>query len=164
MNITLQPAILEWACERAGLSEAALAKKLTAKPEQVQQWEEDGNLTYKRTEKLAKVTHTPVGYLFLNEPPEEKLPVADFRTVGSEVGGRPSPELLDLLYHAMRKQDWYREHFLDVGKDPLEFVGSATLKTEKKELAKAMRRKFGFNPKLLMTASNREQARAERWC
>jgi hypothetical protein len=32
MKITLQPAILEWACERAGLNEAALAKKLTAKP------------------------------------------------------------------------------------------------------------------------------------
>ncbi len=158
MNITLQPAILEWARERAGLSEAALAKKLTAKPEQVQQWEEDGNLTYKRAEKLAKVTHTPFGYLFLNEPPEEKLPVADFRTVGSEAGGRPSPELLDVLYDAMRKQDWYREHLLEVGEDPLDFVGSATLKTEKKELAQAMRRKFGFNPQLRTAVSNWEQA------
>lgn len=158
MRITLQPAILEWARERAGFSEAALAKKLTAKPEQVERWEEDGNLTYKRAEKLAKVTHTPFGYLFLSEPPEEKLPVADFRTVGSEEGGRPSPEFLDVLYDAMRKQDWYREHLLEAGEDPLEFVGSATLKTAKTELARAMRRKFGFNLQLRAAASNWEQA------
>ncbi len=158
MKITLQPAILEWARERAGLSEIALAKKLTAKPEQVEKWEEDGNLTYKRAEKLAKVTHTPFGYLFLSEPPKEKLPVADFRTLGSEEGGRPSPELLDVLYDAMRKQDWYREHLLELGEDPVKFVGSATVKTDMKELADAIRRNFKFNSQLRATASNWEQA------
>lgn len=90
MKISLQPAVLEWARQRAGLSGEELAKKLTAKPEQVKKWENDGNLTYKRAEKLAKVTHTPFGYLFLSVPPEEKLPVADFRTVGSEGAGDPA--------------------------------------------------------------------------
>jgi Zn-dependent peptidase ImmA (M78 family)/transcriptional regulator with XRE-family HTH domain len=158
MKITLQPAILEWARERAGLSEVALAKKLTAKPEQVEKWEEDGNLTYKRAEKLAKVTHTPFGYLFLSAPPEEKLPVADFRTLASEEKGRPSPELLDVLYDAMRKQDWYREHLLELGEDPVRFVGSATMKTEINELADAIRRDFKFNSQLRAAAANWEQA------
>jgi len=158
MKITLQPAILEWARERAGLSEVALAKKLTTKPEQVEKWEEDGNLTYKRAEKLAKVTHTPFGYLFLSKPPEEKLPVADFRTLGSEESGRPSPELLDVLYDAMRKQDWYREHLLELGEDPVKFVGSATMKTEINELAGAIRREFKFNSQLRAAATNWEQA------
>lgn len=158
MKITLQPAILEWARERAGLSEIALAKKLTAKPEQVERWEEDGHLTYKRAEKLAKVTHTPFGYLFLNSPPEEKLPVADFRTIGSSEAGRPSPELLDVLYDAMRKQDWYREHLLELGEDPLNFVSSVTLKVSKVELANKIRMQFGFNSQLRAAASNWEQA------
>ncbi len=158
MKITLQPAILEWARERAGLSEIALAKKLTTKPEQVEKWEEDGNLTYKRAEKLAKVTHTPFGYFFLSKPPEEKLPVADFRTLGSEEKGRPSPELLDVLYDAMRKQDWYREHLLELGEDPAKFVGSATMKTEINELADAIRRQFKFNSLLRAAATNWEQA------
>ena len=87
MKITLQPALLQWARQRAGLREADLGKKLGIKkaPEdQVEQWEKDGIITYSRVQKIAKITHTPFGYLFLSTPPVEVLPVADFRTVGSE--------------------------------------------------------------------------------
>lgn len=45
-----------------GLSEEILAEKLGAKPEQVARWEDDGELTYKRAVKLAKVTRIPFGY------------------------------------------------------------------------------------------------------
>ncbi len=39
----------------------------------------------KQLEKFAHAVHVPFGYLFLSEPPEERLPIADFRTVGNEV-------------------------------------------------------------------------------
>jgi hypothetical protein len=55
-------------------------------------------------EDLASATHTPVGYLFLPAPPEEALPVADFRTVGDEPV-RPSPDLLDTLDLCQQRQD-----------------------------------------------------------
>ncbi len=76
MKIILQPTILEWAGDRAMLTKAELAQKLGAKEEQVGQWEQDGTLTYRRAEKLAKVAHLPFGSLFLSKPPVEKLPVA----------------------------------------------------------------------------------------
>jgi Helix-turn-helix. len=83
MNVALEPSVLRWARERAGLSEDALAKKVGAKPERVLEWERTGRLGFAQAEKVAKATHTPFGYLYLATPPEEHLPVPDFRTVES---------------------------------------------------------------------------------
>jgi len=77
MTIDLQPRLLEWARHRARLTEEVLAEKMGVKEEKVAEWEQSGRLTLKQAEKLAKVTHTPFGYLFLPEPPDEKLPIPD---------------------------------------------------------------------------------------
>lgn len=155
MKITLQPVVLQWARQRARLTQAELAKKLTAKEEQVEAWERDGTLTYKRAEKLAEKTHIPFGYLFLTEPPEEKLPVADFRTVGGEGNGTPSPELLDVLYDAMRKQTWYRDYLIELREQRLEFVGSARIEQNPAEVAQTIRVDFGLDTTL--------RAEADTW-
>ncbi len=158
MKVTVQPRVLEWARQRAALTEGELAKKLGAKEEQIEQWEDDGTLTYKRIEKLAKATRVPFGYLFLSEPPKEKLPVTDFRTVGSNGENEPSPELLDVIYDAMRKQNWYRDHLLEMEADPLPFIGSTTLKTSPLQLALKIRKKFRLATSLRSTAKNWEEA------
>ena len=41
-QITLQPEVLRWARERAGLSQDDLAKKMNVKPERVPDWESTG--------------------------------------------------------------------------------------------------------------------------
>lgn len=162
MNVTLQPKVLQWARLRAGLSETALGKKLgiTADPaDRVTQWERDGVITYKRAEKLAEKTHTPFGYLFLPEPPEEKLPVADYRTVGSSEGdSSPSPELLDVLFDAMRKQSWYRDYLIELGEPRREFVGAARIEDVPEELAARIRKVFHLGPELRTKAVNWEVA------
>ncbi len=148
MNVTLQPRVLEWARRRAGLSETDLGKKLgiTADPaDRVAQWERDGVITYKRAEKLAEKTHTPFGYLFLPEPPEDKLPVADFRTLESNRGTRPSPELLDTIHAMQRRQNWLSEEHQDSGAEPLHFVGSAKLADDPTAIGREMRRVVGLD-------------------
>ena len=47
-------------------------------PGKVGDWERSGTLSLGRLEALANKTHTPLGYLFLPEPPEEKLPIPTF--------------------------------------------------------------------------------------
>ena len=66
MNITLEPRVVQWARERAGLDESALAKKLGIKAERVIEWETTGEIPYKKAELLAQKTHTPFGHLFLS--------------------------------------------------------------------------------------------------
>lgn len=162
MNVTLQPKVLQWARHRAGLSEAVLGKRLgiMADPaDRVTQWERDGVITYKRAEKLAEKTHTPFGYLFLPEPPEEKLPVADYRTVGSSGADEPpSPELLDVLFDAMRKQSWYRDYLIELSEPRLDFVGAARIEEDPKEVAGRIRETFRLGPTLRTEASNWEMA------
>jgi transcriptional regulator with XRE-family HTH domain len=62
MTIDLQPRLLQWARERAGLTAETLAEKLGVSAEKVAAWEQDGRITHRQAEKLASVTHTAFGY------------------------------------------------------------------------------------------------------
>jgi Zn-dependent peptidase ImmA (M78 family) len=115
------------------------------KEERVSKWEQDGQLTMKQAEKLAKTTNTAIGYLFLSEPPREQLPISDFRTIGSEELQHPSSELLDVIYQTQRQQDWYRDYQLSIGADPLPFIGSADLNTSIISLAQDMRKELDYS-------------------
>ena len=123
-RVSVPPEMLRWACERAGYDVSHLAVPIP----QFSAWvRRERQPTLKQLEKLAKATHTPLGYLFLPEPPEERLSVPDYRTVASAARGRPSPDLLDTLYTMRRRQEWLRESLVENDAEPLAFVGSARL-------------------------------------
>ena len=117
MTITVEPGLLVWARERASLSLPELATKVGTKrnPAPLEEWEETGELPLKKLEKLAAKTYVPLGYLFLEVPPEEPLPMPDFRTADGADVLRPSPELIDTAYTCARRQAWYREYLEDIG-------------------------------------------------
>jgi Zn-dependent peptidase ImmA (M78 family) len=123
-EVVLEPRVLEWARARVGLSEANLADKVGIQPARVVAWERTGRITLSQADRLAKATYTPVGYLYLTQPPAEQLPVTDFRVVGDERPEQPSANLLAVLDDATLRQDWYREYLVSTGADPLDFVGS----------------------------------------
>ena len=124
MDITLQPKVLQWARKRAALNEDVLARKLGTKSERVVDWERTGKLSFNQAQKLAKATYTPFGYLYLPTPPEDRLPIPDFRTVGGTAVRRPSPNLIDVLDDALQRQDWFREYLISYGEQPIAYVGS----------------------------------------
>lgn len=145
MNLTLQPNVLRWARERAGLSVDRLAAKVKSRPERVLAWEQTGELRFKQAEDLAKVTHTPFGFLFLPKPPDDQLGIPDFRTVHDGPVERPSPDLLETVQQMQRRQGWMRDELIAEGAAPLEFVGSVTLSDTPEEIAARMRSTFGLD-------------------
>ena len=80
---------------------------------------------FSEVEAIADFTHVPVGYLFLSEPPQEELPIPDFRA-GRGPDVAPSGDLLETIYLNQRRQGWYEDYLTEFGDaDPLPFVGSA---------------------------------------
>ena len=58
---------------------------------------------FSEVEAIADFTHVPVGYLFLSEPPQEELPIPDFRA-GRGPDVAPSGDLLETIYLNQRKE------------------------------------------------------------
>lgn len=140
-RIDVEPTMLVWACARSGVPRSKLANRIPQLPEWLSGKKRP---TLKQLEKLARATHTPLGYLFLPSPPEEPLPITDFRTVGSGVRGTPSPDLLDTLYLMQRRQAWLRESLIEAETDPLGFAGSARLTDDPENVGREMRRTLGL--------------------
>ena len=141
-RITINSDLLHWARERSGIAREELAAKFRKLPE----WE-SGEMqpTLKQVEAFARAVHVPVGYLFLTEPPEEPIPIPDFRTIAGQAMTRPSPNLLDTIYICQERQNWYRD-FVRVAREPeLAFVGSATVETPPETVASEMRKMLGFD-------------------
>jgi Zn-dependent peptidase ImmA (M78 family) len=123
-RIQINPALLIWARERAGLD----ADSLVTKFPKIVDWELGSVYpTLNQLEQFARTVHVSVGYLFLPEPPTESLPIPDFRTVGSQSIERPSPNLLDTIYMCQQRQDWYRDYAMVHSLPKLTYVGSARL-------------------------------------
>lgn len=158
MELTLKPSVLRWARERAGLKPEALAEKLSVDASKVGAWERSGRITFSRLEKLAHATRTAIGLLYLPEPPDDRLPVPDFRTVGGEAIGRPSPDLIDVVHMAQARQDWYREYLIVNGAEPLHFVGSFTVGVPPAQAAAEIREVIGLDTAMRSRAATWEEA------
>ena len=142
IRVPVNPELLRWARERAGVAQEELLAKFKKLPE----WE-DGRTrpTLKQAEAFARALHVPVGYLFLSNPPEEALPIPDFRTFSGHVVTRPSPNLLDTIYACQERQSWYRDFARVVGESDLGFVGSVSIATPPESVAAQMRMTLGFD-------------------
>ena len=141
VRVDVNPDLLEWARQRSKIDSDALLARFP----RLELWMSGvASPTLKQLESFAERTHTPLGYLFLDEPPTEAVPIPDFRTVADESIERPSADLLDVVYVCQSRQEWYRDNQLRTGEAPIEFVGSTTTQTATDEVAQDMRSRLGW--------------------
>ncbi len=142
-TLTLVPYVLRWARERASLAPKDLAAKLKVPVQEVLDWEKVGRIGMPKVRKLAHQTLTPLGFLFLKSPPDDPLPVADFRTVGKVAPRRPSPELLATVTAMLMRQDWFSEELKRDEFPALKYVKSHDAQVSSPEaVAEGMREAF----------------------
>lgn len=141
-RIAISPNMLRWARERAHFALEDLLPRFG----KLEEWETGETLpTLKQLERFARAVHVPLGYLFLSEPPEESLPIPDFRTLDGQELRRPSPNLLDMLYTCQERQSWYRDNARLNQESERSFVGSASLQMEAIAVANSIRDTLGFS-------------------
>lgn len=140
VRVPVKPQLLAWALDRSGMSTD------TSRYERFSRWAAGEGLppTFRQLEEFAHATHAPLGYLFLAEPPVESVPIPDFRTMGNAGVANPSADLLDTIYEAQQRQDWYRAYARDHDFDPLPFVGSADVGDSAETVADEIRRALDF--------------------
>lgn len=139
---SVKPELLRWARERAGRDIA----DLTGRFARLAEWERgEAQPTFRQLEDFAKATHVPFGYLFLPEPPVERIPIPDLRTVRNQKLSQPSPDLLDTIHAMQRRQAWLREEQIECEAEPMEFVGSARPTDDPQGVGREMRRIVGLD-------------------
>ena len=151
VEVPVNPATLRWAIRRAQVGPEALARAAGVTPERAAAWLEGrARPTYNQTRLIARRLHVSLGQLLLPPPDRLTLPVADFRR--RREMDEPSPALLEILYDALRKQDWWRQ--LHRGRR-LDFIGRFNWRrVQPVEVAEAIR---------TVIPVRHEQQQAEDW-
>lgn len=143
MRIALTAQTLEWAVRRSG-RRAYLVRRFPKLPE----WLSGAvQPTMRQLEAFSKAAAVPFGYLLLKEPPEEQLPIPNFRTLEEEQLRRASPDLLETVYTMQKRQAWMREFLLEQGNEPLPFVGSAAITEDPISVAQRIRETLNLEDK-----------------
>jgi Zn-dependent peptidase ImmA (M78 family) len=141
LRVDVSPEMLQWAVDRSRRGEDEVARAVP----QLRTWMNgEGKPTIKQLEKFARTTYTPVGYLLMDRPPPEDLPIPDFRTARDTAIVDPSPNLLDTIYLCEQRQEWYAGFAARHELDPVSFVGSASPLDAPATVAERMRDVLGF--------------------
>ncbi len=139
-KVAVKPKVLEWALNRSG-DPTALKQKFTA----LDGWlAGNASPSLRQLEGFARASRVPIGFLFLNEPPEENLPISDLRTFQGRGVEIPSPDLLDVVYLCQRRQAWYQEYAQENGEEPREFIRSLSVRTPPEKAAAQIENAIGF--------------------
>ena len=109
----------------------------------------NGELSINQAQTLAKITHVPFGYLFLDQPPAIDRPqMPDLRQTNN-----PDPltdDFYDTLKDVRSKQEWFIDFLRDQDFEPVNFVGQFTLEyasKNHKEVADHIKQTLGLNSK-----------------
>lgn len=145
IRLDVDASLLEWAMNRSGNHADKLSKRQHLKD--INKWLAGTKKpTMVQLEKFANATYTPFGYLLFSEPPQEcPSTIPHFRTADNDnVAGR-SINLEDTIRIVERRQEWIRDYLIEIGVEPLEFVGSSSVKDDPADIAGNIRTALGLD-------------------
>lgn len=117
--IDINPAIIPWAIERAGLEAAVLFERFP----NVQKWIlGEKKPTVSQLQEFSQKVYLPFGYFFLPEPPVENLPIPFFRSINPH-NDKIHINVRDTILLLLQRQDWLRNYLKENEFKPLGFVG-----------------------------------------
>ena len=157
MNITLQPRVLRWVRERAGLSKADLADGLGLGLDKVEDWERRGALTFGQAERIANKTHARWAISFCRTAVSRCRFQISGRWPGSEHRSQVLNSWIRLMKPSVAKTG---TAIMFTPKISLHwiFVESISLNTNHDIAAQSIRDRVGFQTEIRALASTWETA------
>lgn len=138
-EVNIKANIITWAIARAGYE----LQEFTRKVPIVQKWiQGEKKPTVKQLESFSKKVHLPFGYLFLTEPPKEKLPIPFFRTNNPQATD-VSVNVYDTILLMQQRQDWLKDYLKDNEFRPLPFAGRFRNRQNVSEIVDNIRKTLG---------------------
>src|SRR5690625_5499304 len=127
IRVDIEPTVLNDAVKKSGRSVAEVKRRFP----NFEKWiNKELSPTYNQLVDLSKYLRVPFGYLLIQTPVVEDLPLLEYRTIDTESILNPSRELVDTIYDMERRQEWLRNKFIEEGIEPLSYVGVFENKTD----------------------------------
>jgi Zn-dependent peptidase ImmA (M78 family) len=118
-EVNINTDMLTWAIDRAGHD----LEEITLTFPKLKEWlEEKKKPTFNQLQKFSKKVHVPLGYLFLQTPPVEQLPIPYFRS-GKNGNNKVGINTFDTILLLKNRQEWLREYLQENEFDKKDFVG-----------------------------------------
>lgn len=119
LEVDINNNLLIWAIERAGINIDEVSRTIPSFSSWLLGKKKP---TVKQLEKFAQKVHLPFGYLFLENPPEEKLPIPFFRTLNSQEH-KININIYDSVLMLQQRQSWLTDYLKENNYLQLNFVG-----------------------------------------
>lgn len=153
--VAVNPEILKWARETAGLELHEAAKKLgfqdskkSTAVDKLADLENGGDKEPTRNQlyKMTTVYHQPLLVFYLSEPPKKGERGEDFRTLPQKTADRKGNARLDLLMRDVKAgQNLVRNLLEEENAEPLPFIGSASISLDYHDLAEEIMKTLDFD-------------------
>jgi Zn-dependent peptidase ImmA (M78 family) len=154
-ELDIKPNMITWAIARAGHELKDFASRFPRVSDWISQKKQP---TVKQLEEFSNRVHIPFGYLFLNEPPDEKLPIPFFRSGNARPVKKVSVNLYDTIMVMQQRQDWLKQYQRDNDFDRLDFVGRYHGALDYKAIVSDIRKTIGLEPEWASRVSKADDA------
>ncbi len=146
--------IIEWAIIRNGNS----LEEFYVQNPNVKMWiDGEKKPTVKQLEDFTHKVHVPFGYMFLQNPPEEILPIPFFRS-GNIRSTNVSLNVFNTVQIIQERQNWLTEYLDELEFEDLEFVGKYSVDSNYLEIVNDIRKVLKLDIDWANKQTNWEQA------
>jgi len=144
--VQVNPGVLKWARDAAGLALEAAAKKAAVKVSALEAWEEGKESpSFSQLKKLSQVYKRPTAIFFVEDVPQLEKPPQDFRVIHEADEQQLSPKALLELRKAKQRRLVAIDVATSVGEPIPEFTMQGNLKDSSDQLAEQVRASFGVH-------------------
>ncbi|MDL2327960.1 ImmA/IrrE family metallo-endopeptidase [Ruminococcaceae bacterium OttesenSCG-928-A11] len=154
VKVNVAPGIVDWVMRHAPTEK--MSEQLL---DELAKWKEGAKEpTFNQVESVSRTTQIPLGYFFLQTPPQESLPILEYRTVDSVGTENPSRNLIETIHYTQSVQEWMRDYLVGLGNDKLNYVASQKNNTVVDSIASNIRSTLGLRINWFTSSQNPEES------